>query len=1167
MKSISKKKRKFISIFLSFIMMVSLFAGFCPEKVYADDIILENIDITSKSITIQGASRDNYYALFNAIGEKLVSWSNELGEDGNIVYPDLASNTEYIVKVVTQENFDEASNSPKNENEVQETEVTTAIDPLNPGQDNQDSKPVITPDSNQIVITGLNKEYQYSLLNEAEEMVKDYQSTDENGTVTFSELRSGSKYYLVAKTETNNLSDKIEITTLKDLYLSIVKLLYDETEYKEIDTDIYEAKGEYINYGGYNLQCEWDSEKQTYGHLSVKEQLENLVKQKPEFGTYQVVEYAYSETNDYSTYPYQYYNTKKLTLIANSLDDFIDKLNGEDEDWKYYEDKLWTDGKVNCRSIKNIYLVCGQEEKGSFQPFYVGYVTSFTYNNKTIYRTFHDDGYVSSGNGFKREADEILAAFGINDTAASVSSDKGKFHFEDGKTNISVWRDFGSDTLVITGTNGKKYSFACGSLKMLDNKDALVNVSSGNEILVAVGETENFGKILEKNGVPHAGGCVTLSDSKSDNAEIAVVNGNEVTGVAAGSTTITGYVGTSGCTYWGVTGSNAVTIHVKVVDPVTFNLNGGTGTAPAYALPGYITMPTTSAKYPLSGGSYGNFKGWSKDPYAQTPEYLPGHSYNVTSGTLYAIYDVDGAKIDLEFISDGKTVLTKRLLPGQQVIAPEGINKSGYELEGWYKDEAFEKEYIFDESALMPADGLKLYAKWKAVTPPKPTTPPVHTHSWNGGTITKQPTCTEKGLRKYSCYCGAENQEYIDALGHDWSGEWTVLEEATATKDGKKVTYCTRGCGQKKVEVIPAIGSEDVEDEEEGTLKKDAEVAPDAPIEEATLENKKSELLAAPNIFTEAERQRINNGVEAKVWLEVSKTKEGSIPASDKTKIENEAKNIMGDNPTITFFEADLFKQIASETKTKLHEPGIDIKVTIRIPSELLNYDATKNRKYKIIRLHNGEVTVLTGEFDKATGEFAFETDRFSTYAIVYNDTPIDPGTLTPGIKQEGDQMQYVKNDGTIAKEEWVKQYDNWYYAGEDGNLKTGWFKYEKDGNWYYLNKETRKMETGWHQEETGDWYYLDQTSGAMHEGWLKDNQDGKWYYLNPGSGKMQLGWLHTEDGKWYYLNPVAAKQSWYMVDGKWVYDGIGERPLGSMYANEMTPDGYRVDETGAWIK
>ena len=45
--------------------------------------------------------------------------------------------------------------------------------------------------------------------------------------------------------------------------------------------------------------------------------------------------------------------------------------------------------------------------------------------------------------------------------------------------------------------------------------------------------------------------------------------------------------------------------------------------------------------------------------------------------------------------------------------------------------------------------------------------PQQHTHSWDGGTVTAQPTCTTAGTKVYHCSCGETKKESIPALKHD----------------------------------------------------------------------------------------------------------------------------------------------------------------------------------------------------------------------------------------------------------------------------------------------------------------------------------------------------------------------------------------------------------------
>ena len=123
----------------------------------------------------------------------------------------------------------------------------------------------------------------------------------------------------------------------------------------------------------------------------------------------------------------------------------------------------------------------------------------------------------------------------------------------------------------------------------------------------------------------------------------------------------------------------------------------------------------------------------------------------------------------------------------------------------------------------------------------------------------------------------------------------------------------------------------------------------------------------------------------------------------------------------------------------------------------------------------------------------------------------------------------------------------------------------------YHFN-ENGVMDSGWWKNNQGVWYHLstdhDGWFGSMDKGWYRDGADGKWYYLNIMTGSMLTGWQEI-NGTWYYLNPVAPAPTWDWdaTQNRWVYANRGGRPYGSMYVNEVTPDGYHVDASGAWIR
>lgn len=82
-----------------------------------------------------------------------------------------------------------------------------------------------------------------------------------------------------------------------------------------------------------------------------------------------------------------------------------------------------------------------------------------------------------------------------------------------------------------------------------------------------------------------------------------------------------------------------------------------------------------------------------------------------------------------------------------------------------------------------------------------------HEHEWNDGEVTKEATCTEAGVKTFTCAkCGETKPEEIPALGHKF-GEWTVVKEATETEKGLQERVCSV-CGKKETEEIPVIEPE-----------------------------------------------------------------------------------------------------------------------------------------------------------------------------------------------------------------------------------------------------------------------------------------------------------------------------------------------------------------------
>lgn len=83
-------------------------------------------------------------------------------------------------------------------------------------------------------------------------------------------------------------------------------------------------------------------------------------------------------------------------------------------------------------------------------------------------------------------------------------------------------------------------------------------------------------------------------------------------------------------------------------------------------------------------------------------------------------------------------------------------------------------------------------------------------HEWSAEKVqTKEPTCTEKGIKANKCnICGVideSSKEEIPAYDHKWDGG-VITKQATETEEGVR-TYTCRRCNETKTEPIPKLSA------------------------------------------------------------------------------------------------------------------------------------------------------------------------------------------------------------------------------------------------------------------------------------------------------------------------------------------------------------------------
>lgn len=116
-------------------------------------------------------------------------------------------------------------------------------------------------------------------------------------------------------------------------------------------------------------------------------------------------------------------------------------------------------------------------------------------------------------------------------------------------------------------------------------------------------------------------------------------------------------------------------------------------------------------------------------------------------------------------------------------------------------------------------------------------------------------------------------------------------------------------------------------------------------------------------------------------------------------------------------------------------------------------------------------------------------------------------------------------------------------------------------GNWYYYTSTGVMAKNAWNKDSSGRWFYLG-TDGAMAiNAWAMDNSK-RWFYLGADGAMIANGWAKDSSKCWFYLGSDGAMvaSTWVVYKGSYYYLNKG----GDMAFSTTTPDGYKVDASGA---
>jgi len=115
------------------------------------------------------------------------------------------------------------------------------------------------------------------------------------------------------------------------------------------------------------------------------------------------------------------------------------------------------------------------------------------------------------------------------------------------------------------------------------------------------------------------------------------------------------------------------------------------------------------------------------------------------------------------------------------------------------------------------------------------------------------------------------------------------------------------------------------------------------------------------------------------------------VPAEDKTAVED----YLSDNQYLgVILDITLIKTV-NDTSTEVTECSKPISFRIDVPADIIAED----RIYSVVRVHDGKAENIGGTFDSESNTITVSSDKFSTYAIVYDEASVEEPVPEPDVE------------------------------------------------------------------------------------------------------------------------------------------------------------------------
>lgn len=320
---------------------------------------------------------------------------------------------------------------------------------------------------------------------------------------------------------------------------------------------------------------------------------------------------------------------------------------------------------------------------------------------------------------------------------------------------------------------------------------------------------------------------------------------------------------------------------------------------------------------------------------------------------------------------------------------------SAIDLSKTYGEKGYELMYSFDRLArgdrltgiILTREEGEDVGTYKIKVSQKEGSNPNYDITFKDGTYTINPLSIDKGtvvlgnVLKYTGEKQTQEVEQVLVNGKALNKEDYEVLDNQATKEGKHVLTIKAkgnnhtGSFEYSYAILPK------ENDKIGTGSFTVKTTGDVEISRDEI----IDLLIENKEITANELSEVAEGKKIEIVLEVKEAQTNEL-------IETNTKGYkVGKYLNITL------NKIVNGTNESIHELSKVMKVTIKVPEELINKDSKTKREYYIARSHNGKVDILETKYNEKTNSLTFETDKFSDYAILYKDTK-EKEAVTPTV-------------------------------------------------------------------------------------------------------------------------------------------------------------------------